>query len=129
MPVAKLVVVGQGYVGLPIAMRAVEVGYDVVGYDVDQAKVRMLTDATSYVEDVPDDVVKSAIASGRYRPSTTADDTANFDYAIITVPTPLRETLPDLSFIEQAARDLGRHLAPARRSCSSRRRTPGRPRS
>ena len=112
IPVAKLVVVGQGYVGLPIAMRAVEVGYDVVGYDVDQAKVRMLTDASSYVEDVPDDVVKSAIASGRYLPSTSTDDAANFDYAIITVPTPLKETLPDLSFIEQAARDLGRHLRP-----------------
>ncbi|MET1039143.1 MAG: UDP-glucose 6-dehydrogenase, partial [Aeromicrobium sp.] len=44
---AKLVVLGQGYVGLPLAMRAVQVGYDVVGLDVDEARVKRLESADS----------------------------------------------------------------------------------
>ena len=52
---AKVVVVGQGYVGLPVALRATEVGFPVVGYDVDPARVDALAAGRSYVEDVPDD--------------------------------------------------------------------------
>ena len=48
----KVVVVGQGYVGLPLAMRAVEVGFDVVGFDVDDDRVKRLAAGESYVEDV-----------------------------------------------------------------------------
>ncbi len=48
------VVVGQGYVGLPLAMRAVEAGYDVVGYDVDEHRAKALAAGTSFVEDVSD---------------------------------------------------------------------------
>ena len=50
----EVVVVGQGYVGLPLALRAVEVGYDVVGFDQDEERVKRLADGDSYVEDVPD---------------------------------------------------------------------------
>jgi UDP-N-acetyl-D-glucosamine dehydrogenase len=108
----KLVIVGQGYVGLPIAMRAVEVGYDVVGLDTDKERVRGLKCGTSYVEDVADETLSAALASGRYKPSVSVSDAVDFDFAIITVPTPLRETLPDLSFIEDASRDLANHLKP-----------------
>jgi UDP-N-acetyl-D-glucosamine dehydrogenase len=102
-PPYTLVVVGQGYVGLPIAMRAVEVGFTVVGVDVDDVRVAALATGTSFVEDVDSAVLRRALASGRYLP--TSDYTAfdSFDAAIITVPTPLKESLPDLSFIEAAA--------------------------
>jgi UDP-N-acetyl-D-glucosamine dehydrogenase len=108
----KLVVVGQGYVGLPIAMRAVEVGFDVVGLDVDEARVEHLRTGSSYIEDVSDDVLGRALSTGRYHPTTSSADAAGFDYAIITVPTPLREKLPDLTFIEEATRALAEHLEP-----------------
>jgi UDP-N-acetyl-D-glucosamine dehydrogenase len=108
----KIVVVGQGYVGLPIAMRAVEVGFDVVGLDVDQTKVDRLRSGRSYVEDVDSDELGRAIASGRYLPTSTYDDAAGFDFAIITVPTPLRDTLPDLSFIKESAAALAAHVTP-----------------
>jgi len=72
----KLVVVGQGYVGLPLAMRANEVGYDVVGFDVDEARVKRLQAGESYVEDVEPDTLAAALASGRYKPSTDAADGA-----------------------------------------------------
>jgi nucleotide sugar dehydrogenase len=106
----KLAVVGQGYVGLPIAMRAVEQGYDVVGLDVDDVRIRALADATSFVEDVSGKVVAHALASGRYLPTTDPAQLRDFDFAIITVPTPLKETVPDLSYIEQAAETLSRQL-------------------
>ena len=60
----RLVVVGQGYVGLPLAMRAVEVGHTVVGFDTDPDKVKRLVAGQSYVDDVPSDVLKRALAGG-----------------------------------------------------------------
>ncbi len=106
----RLTVVGQGYVGLPLAMRAVEAGYDVVGFDLDKRKVSALAAADSYVDDVSDAVLSAALATGRYRPSELADDMAGFDVAVITVPTPLREGVPDISFIESAASTIGKYV-------------------
>ncbi|HEV2368367.1 MAG TPA: nucleotide sugar dehydrogenase [Acidimicrobiales bacterium] len=108
----RLVVLGQGYVGLPLAMRAVEVGYRVVGYDTDPRRIKSLQASESYVEDVSDSVVGAALASGRYTPSNKASACAGFDFAVITVPTPLREGAPDLSFIESAGTTLARYLRP-----------------
>lgn len=104
----KLVVVGQGYVGLPLSMRAVEVGYDVVGVEVDKSRVDRLVAGESYVEDVSSAQLRKAFGGGRYRPTLSYDDCRDFDVAVITVPTPLREGNPDLSYIEEA----GRSLAP-----------------
>jgi UDP-N-acetyl-D-glucosamine dehydrogenase len=108
----KVVVVGQGYVGLPLAMRAVEVGFDVVGLDRDTDKVKQLAAGRSYIEDVGDDRLGRALATDRYRPTDSAADAEAFDYAVISVPTPLREGNPDLSYIEEATRALAPHLRP-----------------
>jgi UDP-N-acetyl-D-glucosamine dehydrogenase len=103
-------VLGQGYVGLPVAMRAVEVGYDVVGYDVDGDRVKQLAAGRSYVPDVPEEQLAAALATGRYLPTSDPDDIAGFDVAVISVPTPLREGQPDLSFIEGSAALVGQRL-------------------
>jgi UDP-N-acetyl-D-glucosamine dehydrogenase len=103
---------GQGYVGLPVAMRAVARGYSVVGFDVDEIRVKRLNAGESYVEDVTDAVLQEALATGRYRATTAERDCAGFDVAVITVPTPLRDGVPDLSYIEASARTLGRYLRP-----------------
>jgi UDP-N-acetyl-D-mannosaminuronic acid dehydrogenase/UDP-N-acetyl-D-glucosamine dehydrogenase len=105
-----LVVIGQGYVGLPVAMRAVEVGYRVVGLDTDTVRVWALQDGRSFVDDVPDSQLQAALATGRYLASTNYSDAAGFDAAIITVPTPLKDGYPDLTFIEDAARALAPHV-------------------
>jgi UDP-N-acetyl-D-glucosamine dehydrogenase len=107
-----VVVVGQGYVGLPVAMRAVEVGYNVVGIDVDVRRTQSLRDGISFVEDISEATLASALASGRYLATTDYADTADFDIAVITVPTPLRESLPDLSFIEESCKSLATRLKP-----------------
>ncbi len=108
----QLVVVGQGYVGLPLSMCAVEHGFDVTGLDVDESKIKRLAAGESTVEDITDDRLRAALASGRYRPTVDVEDAAGFDIAVISVPTPLREGNPDLSYIEDAARSLAPRMRP-----------------
>ncbi len=111
--IRKVAVIGQGYVGLPLAMRAVEVGYgEVVGFDVSAERIKRLAAGESYVEDISSAAVAEALATGRYRPTDDPTDCADFDFAIITVPTPLREGNPDLSFIQSAAATLAGQLRP-----------------
>ncbi|WP_214412857.1 nucleotide sugar dehydrogenase [Sphaerisporangium fuscum] len=104
----KLVVVGQGYVGLPLAMRAVRAGFHVVGIDVDEWRVKRLDAAESYVEDISDEELAAAHRSGRYLASTGYAAAEGFDVCVITVPTPLREGVPDLRHIGSA----GESIAP-----------------
>lgn len=106
----KVVIVGQGYVGLPVAMRAVEVGYSVVGLDLDGTRIESLRRGISYVDDVSEKQLRDAISSGRYLASDSYDDALGFDIAVITVPTPLKESLPDLTFIEASSRELAPHI-------------------
>ncbi|NEK59053.1 nucleotide sugar dehydrogenase [Geodermatophilus sabuli] len=108
----RLAVVGQGYVGLPLSMRAVEVGFDVVGFDVDRSRVDRLTSGRTYIDDVTDGDVAAALATGRFRPTTEAGDLAGFDVAVVTVPTPLRDGAPDLAYVESAATALAPHVSP-----------------
>jgi UDP-N-acetyl-D-glucosamine dehydrogenase len=108
---AKVVVVGQGYVGLPLALRAAEVAFPVIGYDITPARIEELRAGRSYVEDVADVQLAAALGAG-YLPSCDADDLRGFDVAVITVQTPLNEGTPDLSFIESAGRDLAHFLSP-----------------
>jgi len=103
----KLVVVGQGYVGLPVAVRAVEAGFDVVGFDLDKQKISGLAAGRSHIEDITDTQLAAALASGRYRPSESPEDLTGFDIAVISVPTPLREGAPDISYVESASDLLG----------------------
>jgi UDP-N-acetyl-D-glucosamine dehydrogenase len=108
----KLVaVIGQGYVGLPVAMRASEQGYRVVGVDLDERRISGLKAGESYVEDISNDELATATAAG-YLATTDYADAAGFDFAVITVPTPLRESLPDLTFIESSGESLAPLLTP-----------------
>jgi UDP-N-acetyl-D-glucosamine dehydrogenase len=108
----KLVVLGQGYVGLPLALAAAGQGYDVVGYDTDKMRVDSLMAGRSFIEDVSDEDLAHAIEADRYHSSTSAWSCAGFDVAVITVPTPLRDGLPDLSYVKSAARTLAAFVEP-----------------
>lgn len=107
---SKVVVVGLGYVGLPLAMAACDIGLEVVGVDIDQRKVDLLKSGVSYVEDVDSRTLQAHLRSGSFLSSTDYSVVKNFDVAVITVPTPLTEGLPDLSFIEDAANALSPFL-------------------
>ncbi len=99
-----LAVVGQGYVGLPLAMAAVDAGWSVIGIDSFEAKVAQINSGSSPVEDISDIQLQAAIANGVYR--ATTDYTTVSDASVITicVPTPLDENRePDLSLLQSAA--------------------------
>ncbi|MEU8812984.1 nucleotide sugar dehydrogenase [Actinoplanes sp. NPDC048796] len=105
----KVVVAGQGYVGLPLAVQAARAGHTVVGYDVDEERVKRLAAGESYVDDVSSDDLR---ALPGFRASSDPRSCAGFDVAVIAVPTPLREGTPDLTYIKQSARTLARYLRP-----------------
>ncbi|HZZ50565.1 MAG TPA: nucleotide sugar dehydrogenase [Pseudonocardia sp.] len=106
----RVVILGQGYVGLPVSMRAVEVGYDVVGYDVAKDRVERLRAGQTFIDDISDEQIAAAIATGRFTATYEEADLANFDIAVISVPTPLRDGAPDLSYIETASDALAPHV-------------------
>jgi UDP-N-acetyl-D-glucosamine dehydrogenase len=108
----RLVVVGQGYTGLPVAMRAVEAGFDVVGFDIDEVRVKRLSAGESHVEDVTSRDVAAALATGRYEATDDPGRTRGFDVAVIDVPTPLTEGAPNLSHVMDSARMLAGSLRP-----------------
>ena len=106
----RVVIVGQGYVGLPLAMRCVDAGYVVIGFDTDVEKIKNLKLGISSIDDVVNSEVAAAISTGRYLPTTSEKDQRGFDVAVITVPTPLLDSAPDTSFIESAAKSLAKNL-------------------
>ncbi len=108
--IRRVVVLGQGYVGLPVAVRAVEVGYEVVGFDVDEERVAALRAGRSFIDDVSDPELAAMLATGRYIPSSDTADLAAFDVAVISVPTPLRDGAPDLSYVAAATMALAPHV-------------------
>ena len=108
----RVVIAGQGYVGLPLAVRAAGVGHTVVGYDVDDERIKRLAAGESYVDDVPSAELRAVLDAGTFQPSSDPRSCAGFDVAVIAVPTPLREGAPDLKYIEESARTLARYLRP-----------------
>lgn len=96
---AVIGVVGLGYVGLPLLLRYCEVGYKVVGFDIDQKKVDLLAAGKSYIEHIADCDVAGATARG-FRATTDFAEAAAVDALILCVPTPLNKYRePDLSFV------------------------------
>ncbi|MEU8612720.1 nucleotide sugar dehydrogenase [Actinoplanes sp. NPDC048791] len=108
----RVVIAGQGYVGLPLAVRAAQVGHSVVGFDVDEERIKRLAAGESYVDDVSSAELQEILDAGTFHPSADPRSCAGFDVAVIAVPTPLREGTPDLNYIEQSARTLARYLRP-----------------
>jgi UDP-N-acetyl-D-glucosamine dehydrogenase len=108
----KLVVMGQGYVGLPLALRASATGFAVTGYDPHGATVDALNLGRSHIDDVTDAEVERALAEG-YRASSDPAVLTDADVVVVCVPTPLSESGgPDLGAVESAARTIGEHVSP-----------------
>ncbi len=104
---ATIGVVGLGYVGLPLAVVLGEAGYQVIGLDVDPAKIELLRDGKSYIEDIGDEIISRLVDDRRLRFATEYADLAEVDGVSICVPTPLRKTGdPDLSYIISVSKAL-----------------------
>ena len=97
---AVIGIIGLGYVGLPLAMRYVEAGYQVIGFDVDPRKVEMLNEGKSYIEHLGADKIAEMMSTGRMRPTVEFAAATEADALIICVPTPLgKHRDPDLSYV------------------------------
>lgn len=114
---SRIVVVGLGYVGLPLAVRAAEMGHHVIGLDTDRQKLIALRNSISPIEDVSDERLSAVWLNGNFVPmqawspeDRTSRQKIGFDLAIIAVPTPMRGKLPDLSYVEAAGRIIGHVL-------------------
>ncbi|MFD7241099.1 nucleotide sugar dehydrogenase [Streptomyces massasporeus] len=105
-------VLGQGYVGLPLAVRAAEAGHAVTGYEPDRARCEALAAGSSYVEDIGDDRLRAVLDSDAYYATSDPQDLKGFDIAVITVPTPLTDRAPDLSCVRDAGRVLAEWIEP-----------------
>jgi UDP-N-acetyl-D-glucosamine dehydrogenase len=107
----SLAIIGQGYVGLPLAMAAVESGWTVIGLDNSASRVENLNLGQSPVEDISNETLANALKSGSYRASSNFEDISNADVVTICVPTPLDEKKePDLSALRGATNSVAPFL-------------------
>ncbi len=105
-----LVVIGLGYVGLPLVREATSVGLSVVGYDIGQGVVDSLNSGRSHVDDISGEDVARMLAAG-FRATTDESAVGEPDTIVICVPTPLSEADgPDLTAVRAAAQTAGRLL-------------------
>ena len=110
---ARVVVIGLGYVGLPLAAAFAEAGLTTVGLEIDDRKAGSVMEGVSYIDDVAGDTLARQVAAGSLRATTDPGVLAEADVAIICVPTPYSKTKqPDLTCISQAAGIVGEHLHP-----------------
>ena len=106
----KVGIIGQGYVGLTIALFAGE-QYEVIGFDLNPKIVDQLNTGISHIEGVENAALNKLIRKNVYKATTKGSDLADADVIVIAVPTPLTEDRkPDLGFIDSACRTIGENL-------------------
>jgi len=99
----RVAIIGQGYVGLTIAVGAAGAGHVVIGFDVDKELVTQLNSGLSHIEGISDSQLKGFLSSSSYTATTDASSVNGCDVVVIAVPTPLTESRePDLSFVHAA---------------------------
>jgi UDP-N-acetyl-D-glucosamine dehydrogenase len=109
----QISIIGQGYVGLPLAIAASKVGFTVNGIDIDQIKISDLNKGISPIEDISNSEMKSAITSGYYKASSETYIDPSMEIICICVPTPLGSNhQPDLEILKAATTDVGKNLKP-----------------
>jgi UDP-N-acetyl-D-glucosamine dehydrogenase len=107
-----LAIIGQGYVGLPLAMAAVDAGWSVIGVDNFDAKVSQINSGSSPVEDISDAQLQAAISKGAYQATTDYSAVSGASVITICVPTPLDEKRePDLTLLRSAAMGIAPYVS------------------
>ena len=105
----NLAVIGLGYVGLPLAIEAANNKLKVAGYDINESVVDSLNKSISHVEDISNKVLKDALSKDLL---ITSDSNilGDSEYIVISVPTPLTDYQPDLSYVEAASKSIAENL-------------------
>jgi len=110
---AVIGIIGLGYVGLPLMLRFIDVGYRVIGFDTDPSKIEKLAAGTSYLKHIPSERIAHAALSGRFEGTVDFVRVSEADALIICVPTPLNSHRePDLKFVINSSEAILPHLRP-----------------
>ena len=110
---AKVVVIGAGYVGLPLSVEVARSGFSVIAFDKVESKCRSILAGKSYIKDISDEELAPLVKSGKLHATSDAAALGQADVIIICVPTPLNKTGdPDNSFIIDAAAQIVPRLHP-----------------
>ena len=104
----ELGVVGLGYVGLPLAVEASLQGLNVVGYDINSERVEMINNGLSPIEDISTEELSSALKN--FHSTIDSKELSDCKNVVISVPTPLTDYQPDLSYVIDAAKTVGKNL-------------------
>jgi UDP-N-acetyl-D-glucosamine dehydrogenase len=107
----RVAIVGQGYVGLPLAVAAAESGFLVIGIDENASRVAELNCGSSPVGDVSDHDLASVVKSGSYSATVSYAEVKTCEVIVLCVPTPFHHDAPDLSYVERAAYEVGAHIS------------------
>ncbi len=108
---AKIGIVGMGYVGVPLGLRIIEAGFDVIGYDTNEDRVRLLTSGKPCFSHINPVHIRREVQRERFKIYSAPDHLSYCDVILICVPTPLTESRePDLNYVEQACYDISRNL-------------------
>jgi UDP-N-acetyl-D-glucosamine dehydrogenase len=107
----NIAIIGLGYVGLPLSLQFARSGVNVIGLDIDSAKVEALRRGESYIKHIGAEAVREQVAANRFDASTDFGRIREVEAVIICVPTPLNKNRePDISFILETGRSIARHL-------------------
>ncbi len=110
---ARIGIIGLGYVGLPLVIEFGRAGFQVVGLDIDPAKVERLNRGESYIQHIPSEKIRDLIEQKRFESTADFSQTSGLDCILICVPTPLNtHREPDMSYIVSTARQIAPHLRP-----------------
>ncbi len=108
---AKIGVIGLGYVGLPLVIQFVKAGYEVIGFDLDEEKIKFLQRGKTYIKHIPDEEVKLLRKNENFKGTSDFTLLKKADCIIICVPTPLgKHDEPDLTYVLNTTRTIAKHL-------------------
>lgn len=109
----KLCVIGLGYVGIPVAAKFAEAGFDVVGIDLDGTKVEKINQGVFPLkgeEPGMKELVDKVVRGGKMKASLNYDECKNADFILISVQTPMKNNEPDYSFLKESLKSVGKRL-------------------
>ncbi|SHK15631.1 UDP-N-acetyl-D-glucosamine dehydrogenase [Clostridium cavendishii DSM 21758] len=108
---AKVGVVGLGYVGLPLAVEKAKAGYETIGFDVQDEKVKLVNEGHNYIGDVVDTDLKKVVSEKLLSATTDFSFIRDVDFVAICVPTPLDEyQQPDISYVKASTEAVAEYL-------------------
>ncbi|MFA5805339.1 MAG: nucleotide sugar dehydrogenase [Melioribacteraceae bacterium] len=110
---AVIGIIGLGYVGLPLALTFAEKGFKVIGFDIDENKIPILSKGKSYIKHIPSSRIKYQVSRNKFEATFDFSRLTFCDCILICVPTPLNDKHePDISFVENSAKSVAEYLRP-----------------